>query len=61
MGKLSEAKRWAAKQDRDPTQWPVAPGVRVYMIDCDRCGSRMPPHVLLFHMRRHERLGELTE
>lgn len=57
MGKAAAAKRWAEKLDADPSKWPVAPGVRVYMVDCETCGSRMPLWAMTFHVRRHQRLG----
>lgn len=57
MGKAARAQRWAEKQDADPSQWPVAPGVRIYMVDCEFCGSRMPLWVMTFHIRRHQRIA----
>jgi hypothetical protein len=59
MGKESAFRRWAEKQDRDPSKWPVAGSVRAYMVDCEWCGSRMPLSVMTFHARRHMRLQDV--
>lgn len=56
MGRGAAFKRWAEKADRDPALWPVAPGVRVYMVDCEFCTSKLPVSAMTFHMRRHARL-----
>lgn len=60
MGKAAARQRWAEKMDRDPSKWPVAPDVRIYMVDCDvpGCGSRMPLWAIPFHVRRHQRLAD---
>ena len=45
--------------DADPSKWPVAPGVREYMVDCEVCSSRMSMKAIGPHTRRHMRRGEL--
>lgn len=53
----ARVRRWVKKMDSDPSKWPIAPGAREYMVDCEFCPSRMPLSAMTFHIRRHQRLA----